>query len=1259
MIDDKVSCSSSGGQVWEGLVSTGPAVGGERVFVSHTSELASWPPGRSCVQAALDAIRAADLRGLDMRDFVAQDLPPAHVCEQAVRRCDVYLAVIGFRYGSIVSDRDVSYTELEFETATDAGIPRIVILLRDNSSNDLPVDNDRTRIDRFRHRLTAESGLTVTFAQNADQVEHAVYRALTELHLHQAAAITAPQAGWLMAGPEGPEGVRGHVSRRGQGQRSQSRGGDLFRGRAAALAMVTGWLQSQEPRGQILIVTGQPGAGKSAVLARAVLGLEPAAIAADQKLGLVFHARSATLSDFLDAIGAATGISMADSVPSMVERLCNGAGPPPGQWWRVVVDALDEAATDNDRRWISEALVELAGLTTTRVVVATRPLSLDSATRFAPGSVLPALGVYQPSDPNLVDLDDDRFFDSAGLRQFTVALLRQEGATIPTPSRGAWSAYRADPTLCDRLASIIATKAGRNHLVAALTADPLSQSTEPLDPDAPDFDPTTLPSSIGDALTKYLQRLPEPRGVLVRGLLTALAYARGPGVGNRLWILFSAALGYSVTTQDLDLLRSGAAADYLLQTIGTGQQRVVRLFHQALADELLTTRFRPEDETRLLTCLFPTRPETWLTATPYAKSFTADHAAAAHRLRDLLGDPAYLTVADLTRLMPRLSDIDADDDAGSVSTVAVLRMAALRGHGLSPERRGRLFQLAAIQLGMATVAGRFHQRSNLTIAWAHSRGAPHQTLTGHVGGVTAVAVGRVGDRDVIVSGGEDRTVLVWDANTGQTLGQPLAGHTSRVRAVAVGRVGNVYVIASGDERTVRAWDALSGRPLSSRAEFVEAMAVDRVGDRDVIVLASRDRAVRVWDADSDPLLLNQPHSGRPDWAGPLGAGRIGDRRVIVSASHDWKVRIWDSPGSEVKTMELWEPSIAWATGTVAPPHTGWVEAVAVGRVGDRDVIVVGSGDLTVRVWDARTGQLVGEALSGHTGGVHAVAVGRVGDRDVIVSGSADQTVRVWEPPTTQLVGHQVVGHAGSVDAVALGRVGHRAVIVSCGEDRTVRVWDAHTGQPLGQPLVGHTGLVAAVAIGRVGDRDVIVSGGGDWTVRVWDAISGELLGQPLGGHTGLVAAVAIGRVGDRDVIVSGSHDRLVNVWRMRWGRFRLTAQIAHTSGIGALAMGRVGDRDVIVSGGDDRTVRVWDTRTGQSLGQFTGHTDRVSAVAMGRVGDRDVIVSGGDDRTVRVWDTRNSDSQIQDTLDPVNAIAVNGRMLGFAAGSAVCSATLD
>ncbi len=57
---------------------------------------------------------------VDMRYFAARDGQPADYCRQRVRECEIYVAVIGFRYGLTVPGGAVSYTELEFEEAGSA-----------------------------------------------------------------------------------------------------------------------------------------------------------------------------------------------------------------------------------------------------------------------------------------------------------------------------------------------------------------------------------------------------------------------------------------------------------------------------------------------------------------------------------------------------------------------------------------------------------------------------------------------------------------------------------------------------------------------------------------------------------------------------------------------------------------------------------------------------------------------------------------------------------------------------------------------------------------------------------------------------------------------------------------------------------------------------------------------------------------------------------------------------------------------------------
>jgi WD40 repeat protein len=143
--------------------------------------------------------------------------------------------------------------------------------------------------------------------------------------------------------------------------------------------------------------------------------------------------------------------------------------------------------------------------------------------------------------------------------------------------------------------------------------------------------------------------------------------------------------------------------------------------------------------------------------------------------------------------------------------------------------------------------------------------------------------------------------------------------------------------------------------------------------------------------------------------------------------------------------------------------------------------------------------------------VRAVAVGRLGDRDVIVSGG-DETVRVWDEDGRP-VGAPLIGHTGSVYAVAVGPLGDRDVIVS-GGDETVRVWD-EDGRPVGAPLTSHAGWVDAVAVGRLGDRDVIVAAGGNETVRVWDED-----GRPVGEPFALMAPARGVAIGSANLIVA-------------------------------------------------------------------------------------------------------------------------------------------
>lgn len=176
-----------------------------QVFVSHPSDMAQFPEGRSFVQAVLDAVGRAGMAPVDMRFFAAGADPPAAYCRQRVRQCEVYIAVIGFRYGTIVPGEAVSYTELEFGEATTAGLPRLVFLLGDTDGVPaMLADADRGPAERFRQRLR-DAGLLVREFSSAADLELEVFHALRNL-------ADGPQLAVL---PEqGPRGVAPHMAGR-------------------------------------------------------------------------------------------------------------------------------------------------------------------------------------------------------------------------------------------------------------------------------------------------------------------------------------------------------------------------------------------------------------------------------------------------------------------------------------------------------------------------------------------------------------------------------------------------------------------------------------------------------------------------------------------------------------------------------------------------------------------------------------------------------------------------------------------------------------------------------------------------------------------------------------------------------------------------------------------------------------------------------------------------------------------------------------
>ncbi|MFE7723306.1 tetratricopeptide repeat protein [Nocardia rhizosphaerihabitans] len=212
-----------------------------RIFLSHTGDLRIRPPGRSWIDAAEDAVKRMRHAPVDMRYFTADTRPSAALCAELVGACDIYVGIIGQRYGSPVRDDPRrSYTELEFDTATVVGKRRLVLFVADDAP-----DGPDPRQLAFRSKLR-ESGLTTATVATPDALEAALIQALAQLMLDDAAPAAAAAPVAVRRPRQLPYTSGSFTDRTDE------------RGRLAEL------LAGVAPR-PIGVVTGPPGVGKSSL----------------------------------------------------------------------------------------------------------------------------------------------------------------------------------------------------------------------------------------------------------------------------------------------------------------------------------------------------------------------------------------------------------------------------------------------------------------------------------------------------------------------------------------------------------------------------------------------------------------------------------------------------------------------------------------------------------------------------------------------------------------------------------------------------------------------------------------------------------------------------------------------------------------------------------------------------------------------------------------------------------------------------------
>jgi len=103
--------------------------------------------------------------------------------------------------------------------------------------------------------------------------------------------------------------------------------------------------------------------------------------------------------------------------------------------------------------------------------------------------------------------------------------------------------------------------------------------------------------------------------------------------------------------------------------------------------------------------------------------------------------------------------------------------------------------------------------------------APPLEWIGHTDSINCICYSPHGSR--IVTGSNDETIRIWDAETGAVVGEALKGHTRSVRSVAYSPDGR-YITSGSEDSTIRIWDAETGaavgNPLEGHSSAVRSVA---------------------------------------------------------------------------------------------------------------------------------------------------------------------------------------------------------------------------------------------------------------------------------------------------------------------------------------------------------------------------------------------------------------------------------------------------
>jgi WD40 repeat protein len=324
--------------------------------------------------------------------------------------------------------------------------------------------------------------------------------------------------------------------------------------------------------------------------------------------------------------------------------------------------------------------------------------------------------------------------------------------------------------------------------------------------------------------------------------------------------------------------------------------------------------------------------------------------------------------------------------------------------------RARTCVLARVLSGVVATA--------LLLATSHGSLA-QVALEGHTDDVVFVAF--MPDGKTLMSGSEDGSIRLWDAEEGRERGfwqktSPFDGTAASTRILSLSGDGSLLARAGGPQGTVELWDvakAVRLRSLKAHQGVVDGVVLS--ADASLLVTFSRDE-FKIWQVAAGKQMMAK---AAPSQYAIRAAGVTADGKIVAVATSDKVISFYDP--TTAKSIRSFDSGPLYVHALAFSPDAGLLASA-------------GDGDPSenLHVWKVADGTAVPGPF-GPPQAAHSVAFSS--DGRLLAAGGL--TVAVWDLAAGKLA-FTFDGHSGPVRSLSFSPDGR--FLASAGEDNVVGLW---------------------------------------------------------------------------------------------------------------------------------------------------------------------------------------------------------------------------